>query len=92
MDHEGCGPVVAVSAIAVVLTVPVAQASDDKPTVLSTVMTGAAEVSGPGDPDGLRGCAHCGVSGGPSAANCTESRLRTHGWPGAQGLHPAGRV
>jgi hypothetical protein len=52
VDHERCGPVVAVSAIAVVLTAPVAQASDDKPTVLSTVMTGAAEVSGPGDPDG----------------------------------------
>ena len=43
---------VAVPAIAVVLTAPVAQASDDKPTVLSTVMTGAAEVPGPGDPDG----------------------------------------
>jgi CHRD domain len=38
--------------VVVLTAAPVAQATDTKPTVLSTVMTGAAEVPGPGDPDG----------------------------------------
>jgi hypothetical protein len=45
-------PLVAASAVVMLTAAPVAQATDTKPTVLSTVMTGAVEVPGPGDPDG----------------------------------------
>jgi hypothetical protein len=73
-------PVVAISAIAVVLTAPVAQASDDKPTVLSTVMTGAAEVPGPGDPDG-RGFFAAAVKGNQLCYVIAANRIE----PGSRG-------
>jgi hypothetical protein len=96
-------PVVAASAIVALTAAPAAQASVGKPTVLSTVMTGAAEVPGPGDPDG-RGVFVAVVKGDKLcyviAANRIEPPVAAHIHVGAPtvagpivvGLTPPNRV